>query len=196
MLEKCAISLTNWLVVNGTINEDEKELYVYASQSLFLLMLPVLMAMIIGIILGEVVNSIFLVIPFMMIRKFSGGYHANSSSRCFVYSWIILFVFVYLAVHISWSFILGLITLCASMSLCVFSPIDSENRKLEKEEKEQYKKYIIILNACVSVVIILLILRKQNSIACSLALGIIMTAGLQVPCILGIIKSKVEYYMS
>lgn len=183
MLEKCAVSLTNWLVVNGSINEDEKDLYVYASQSLFLLMLPVLMAMIIGIILGDVGNSIFLVIPFMMIRKFSGGYHADSSSRCFVYSWIILFIFVYLAVNISWSFMLGLITLCAIISLCLFSPIDSENRKLKKKERAQYKKCTIILNVCVGVSIILLLLVKQKTIACSLALGIIMTAVLQMPCI-------------
>ena len=66
----------------NAINEADKELYKYALYSFFLLVSPLILAGVIGFGLGSVKHGVALIFPFVVLRKFSGGYHAH------LYSWI------------------------------------------------------------------------------------------------------------
>lgn len=184
MLEKCAKLLTDWLVVSDVIQKEEKEMYAYAAHSLLLLLLPIFMAAIIGISIGHFLHSIVLILPFMTIRKFSGGYHARNSNLCLVCSWSILFIFIYVSSCITMNVWMGIITMCATGVLWIFSPIDSENRPLEDDEKVRYNKSTIKLTTLFVASIIICCFSNLSSYACSLSMGIVMTASLQIPCIL------------
>ena len=70
-------TVVDWMIRQKVINEKEKELYGYALYSVGLLILPLLFAVGIGFILGSMKSGIALVVPFMILRKYSGGYHAN-----------------------------------------------------------------------------------------------------------------------
>ena len=78
---------------------------------------------------------------------------------------------------------LGICTGIAAVSLIVFSPIDSENRRLDIDEKRRYKKitaFCVILFGLLN--IFSFFLEKHIYTTC-FSIGIILTAGLQVPCI-------------
>ena len=65
----------NWLIKNSAISEENHELYEYAVYSAELLVLPVIMAIVIGWLSGSPVNGVLLIIPFMFLKKYSGGYN-------------------------------------------------------------------------------------------------------------------------
>ena len=184
MMEKCADILAEWLIKSEVIKKEEKEIYVYAAYSLFLSIVPFLMSVTLGIVMGQVLHSVILILPFMLIRKFSGGYHAKNSKKCLAYSWGILFMFTYVACQTTWNTAIGFITILAVIHLCVFSPIDSANRKLAEEEQVEYKKWTILWVLFWVVIMAVLLFLGLYSYANCVALGMIMTAGLQIPCTL------------
>lgn len=182
-MKKRTNTVINWLVQYNVINETEKELYQYGLYSLLLLILPFILASGIGFCLGSMKHGIMLILPFLVIRKFSGGYHAKYLRYCILGSCILLFLSITLSIHMKYDWKLGICTGIAAVSLIVFSPIDSENRRLDIDEKRRYKKitaFCVILFGLLN--IFSFFLEKHIYTTC-FSIGIILTAGLQVPCI-------------
>lgn len=183
-MQRIAEATSNWLENSGVIDKEENELYVYAVNSLLLSISPLLLAGIIGSLLGNFESSIILIIPFIFIRRFSGGYHTKKPWTCFFCSSTLLSVSIYLASIINYNVLLKVITLLSAISIMVWSPIDSTNRRLDIVEKKRFKR----ISTCITGIFLLLVIvfyywdKKEVSICFSI--GIILTAGLQIPCVL------------
>ena len=91
-MQKCAEAVAVWLVRCQVIEEQEKELYCYAMESFVMFWSPMILALLLGTIMGRVKEGILVIIPFMMIRKFSGGYHAKNLWICLTCSSLLLFL--------------------------------------------------------------------------------------------------------
>lgn len=183
MIERCAEAITVWLINNGVIEENEEALYMYATYSFFVSVAPLFIAIIFGILAGQVVHSIIIIIPFMVIRKFSGGYHTKHPWSCMICSSILLLFCIYISSNINWNVGFEIVTIVSIGSLLAFSPIDSENRRLDVSEKTRYRKLTSYLTGLFTVLIAVLYLLKLRSYAICISIGLILTAGLQVPCI-------------
>lgn len=182
-MEKCTDAVVHWMLKSRVIDEEEEELYNYAVYSFFLLIAPIVLAGGIGLCVGSVKHGVALILPFIVLRKFSGGYHAKNLHTCIWKSSLLLLLCIVLSMHLKCDWKLAIATLIASVSLIVFSPIDSENRRLDADEKRRYKKaavfcviFFVLLN------ITLFFLEKYIYTIC-FSVGIILTAGLQAPCI-------------
>ena len=119
-------TVVDWMIRQKVINEKEKELYGYALYSVGLLILPLLFAVGIGFILGSIKSGIALVVPFMILRKYSGGYHAKTFSHCAIGSILLLFLCIKFSMQIKCDWKLLFVTVIASVSLIKFSPMDHE----------------------------------------------------------------------
>lgn len=182
-MEKCTDIVVNWMIRHNAINEADKGLYRYAVHSLFLLVLPLILAGGIGFCVGSVKHGVMLILPFIVLRKFSGGYHAKNLYSCILGSGFLLFLCIIFSMRVKCDWKLAIATVIASVSLIVFSPIDSANRKLDVDEKRIYKKttfFFIILFGLLDIVLFLL--GKYTYTIC-FSVGILLTAGLQVPCV-------------
>lgn len=82
--------IINWLIKSKAIKDDEREQYEYAHKSIVLLISPAIISITIGCIMGIPVDGIFEVMPFLFLRKFSGGYHARHAWTCLVGSSILV----------------------------------------------------------------------------------------------------------
>lgn len=184
MIKKCAEAVSDWLINSGVIAENERELYSYASYSLFLSLSPLLLAFFFGFWMGEIEKSIVLVLPFVFIRKFCGGYHAKNEWSCLLESSLLLYLCIYISSKISYDFYLAFLTLVSMVSIIIWSPIDSENRKLEDIEKKKYKSVTVLLTGLFGILIIIFFLLGKQDTAICISIGIILTAGLQIPCVL------------
>ena len=122
--------------------------------------------------MGSVKHGVALIFPFVVLRKFSGGYHAKNLHTCILGSGFLLFLCIMLSMHVQCDLKLAIATVIASVSLITFSPIDSENRRLDTNEKRTYKKTTVFF----------VMLGKYIYTIC-FSVGILLTAGLQVPCI-------------
>lgn len=130
MIEKCANTIADWLINCEVVKETDKELYSYAVYSILLSLSPLLLAIGFGIGMGCVGRSVMIIMPFVIIRKFSGGYHTKHAWSCLIWSCLLLVLCMVLSFHIKCGWVLALITVGAAVSLICFSPIDNENRVL------------------------------------------------------------------
>ena len=99
-MEKCTDTVVNWMIRCNAINEADKELYKYALYSFFLLVSPLILAGVIGFGLGSVKHGVALIFPFVVLRKFSGGYHAKNLHTCILGSGFLLFLCIMLSMHV------------------------------------------------------------------------------------------------
>lgn len=180
---KCTDTVVDWMIRCDVLQEEEKELYEYAVHSFFLLVSPLIFAGGIGFCMGSIKHGVALILPFMILRKFSGGYHAEKLRTCILGSGFLLFLCIMLSMHVQCDWKLAIATVIASVSLIVFSPIDSENRRLDMDERRTYKKITVF---CVIFFVLLdtiLFLSGKDVYNICFSLGILLTAGLQAPCI-------------
>ena len=187
MICKLSDVIATWLAKTGTIEESEQELYSYAVYSFLFSLAPIVLSITVGMIMDMIIESLLFVLPFVAIRKFSGGFHLKSPTICFfssVSTFIICF-FVIKAI-ITYQVYLPIIiaTILAVIQLMVVSPIDSENRKLSPKEFYVFRKITIIISILFALIFLLLSCIGLEKYACPIGVGIIMTSALQMPVII------------
>lgn len=132
--------IADWLIGQKAISSDERELYAYAVHCLFSLIYPIAFASVVGIISGMIMESIV-----MIIRKFSGGYHADSFGKCLIISSIVIAGALLIGKNIYNGVTLNAFYIAASILLIIFSPIDSINKRLDDDDKMFCKKITIVI---------------------------------------------------
>ena len=126
--------IINWLIKTGALSAEDRELYEYALISTIMLVSPLLLSVAISAIMGSPVNGLILVIPFMTIRKYSGGYHSKRLASCIIESTILLTVMIYISKTMCINIYSYLILIIASIELCIASPIKSDNKDINNEK--------------------------------------------------------------
>lgn len=183
-MHSCAKKLTQWLIKYEAIETEDKELYEYALYSMGITLSPLVIVLIFGLWMEVPIEGVTMVLPFLCIRKYSGGYHAKSAKSCFISSCLLLMLCVWLVTKIEYGVWLGILVLVSVCSIAYFSPIDSENRRLEEDEIQDCKKKAV-LSSCVFVLsrIVFLILGLENLVV-SVSVGLVLSAVLQIPAII------------
>lgn len=184
--------ITTWLIKQEAITEGDRELYEYAAHSFFLAIAPFAYALIIGELTGELKVSLVLVVPFAVIRKYSGGFHAKREWTCVVSSCLLLLGCILVASHLHNSIVFGGLVLLGIVLMIIFSPVDSENRRLEPDEKKLRKREAAILALLFYLIYLILSIFRQERYAVCVGVGVLQTAGLQIPCILQKMTEKVK----
>ncbi|MDD3417358.1 MAG: accessory gene regulator B family protein [Lachnospiraceae bacterium] len=191
MIEKCADAITNWLISYEVVGEKDKELYIYAVYSILLSLSPMLLVIGFGICMGCVVQSVMIMLPSVIIRKFSGGYHTKNAWSCLIGSCFLLIICMVLSSYIKSEIMLALITVGAVGSLIYFSPIDNENRVLGTEEHNRYKRITTVLVMVFLFLDVSFFSFRLNTYFICISIAIILSASLQLPCILSRIVKKI-----
>lgn len=172
-----------WLVEQEAIAEDEQELYEYSVRTFFITAVSVLIGIVIGTLLDGFLPGLVFMIPFMFLRRYSGGYHAKSFGRCMCYSCILLAATFLAAksLHCTEGFVL--LTVVSAISIWLFSPVASTERGLSEAERQENKSVARTILLVYGAIILCLLLLGEEMYAVRLSLGIVLTAVLQIPCI-------------
>lgn len=176
--------ITLWLIRQKTISTEDQSLYEYATYCLLFSFSPLLLVICISVWTDMLKEGILITLPFMCIRKFSGGFHLKSSHICFISSCTLICFLLFLSTIINMGRNLYIAVFCAVISLITFSPIDSTERQLNTKEKNIYKNIIIIITLIYTSTFILLDFFNMHNSAICIALGLILSALLQIPCLL------------
>lgn len=185
MMHKIADAVANWLVKTDAISAEDFALYSYAMYSVMFVSIPLILSIVVGILTNMLLESILFIAPFILIRKFSGGFHLKSPTVCLFVSTGIIAVFLFgirfvlmheiHSVPLVCMFILGIL-------LFIKSPIDTEERKLSERETIVFGKIARIMVIAFWIVVLTLIWLHKYSIAIPISFGIILSGALQLPC--------------
>lgn len=176
-------NITSWLCKQGAVAEEDKELYEYAAYCFLLTSFPLIMALVFSAMIDGVKQYIAMLIPFMCLRQYCGGYHAKKAWICMVLSFLTLVLTVQAAMRDTGGVLHWSLVLLASISIIINSPIESENRRLDEQEKVIYHKKAILMVLFFLVVAIILDLLAFDIYASAMGIGIILVFISQLPCL-------------
>lgn len=174
MFNRAADSMVNKLIEMQIIGAKDYELYRFGIETALLKGIHLISYMILGLLLGRVMELIIFLIAFIPLREYAGGYHAATKLRCYIISCVSI-----LSVLLILRFLPGICYLY-SMYLAVFSgvlllflvPVETKNKPMDDSEKTYYKSkagFVIILLLTLSLFLFMLNLSYYSFI---LALGL------------------------
>lgn len=185
MMHRIADATAYWLVKANAIKSEDRELYSYAMYSFLFAAAPLMLTMVIGIFMHMFLESILFILPFVIIRKFSGGFHLKSPTVCSFVSTGIIIAFLctirFVLNHgIYWP--VAIATVLCAVQLFVKSPIDSDARKLSEREVVIFGR-IARCFVVVGLIFVLIFAWLRNyTVAVPICFGIILSGVLQLPC--------------
>lgn len=158
MINKLSTLITDNLLKAGNISYEEKDLYIYGLFMFFSSTVYFILSGVFGFIFNCLLESYIFFFSFQIIRKYAGGYHASTESRCEIMSTVAILLCIVL-IKISKFYDFNLILLClavlSTVLIAVISPLDTPEKPLSEKEFCYFRrKSLIILFIIMSTVVI------------------------------------------
>ena len=120
MLEKFSRKIAVWLIKSGILENDNSELYGYAIQYLLLIIIPTINFLAYCIATHNNIIGLIILFSFLLIRKYSGGYHCKSSTVCLIFSTIVLIAMVFYANLMNFSPVIIITIILCELELIIY----------------------------------------------------------------------------
>lgn len=175
MLNKLAAHLTDKLVSNGNIRAEEKDLYLYGLFILLSHIMYLFFVSVAGVALNCFFESLVFYISFQFIRRYAGGYHASTETRCEVLSTLSIvscIVLIKLSKTYNMQTVLFIISMISTVCIFLLCPLDNEEKRLTEKERKYFRRISLIILLIIAVTVIVSYLFRFNSfiVPCSLSL--------------------------
>lgn len=164
------------LTENENSNNMNKDVEVisYGVELLLSSIVNLILVLMIGSYLFGVQETIIFTLLFCPIRQFSGGFHANSYLGCTI-GFLVLFMTIGNLINIVnniWYYFLECI-ICIGF-IGIISPIDTENKRLNKQLRDKCRKKIMIILGIefFGIVVFFVLLKNKFLHAATMALVI------------------------
>lgn len=134
------------LIKNEIIDKSLAEIYTYGFEILLSFLTSTFVIIAVGLILHRIISTLTFLIVFILVRRFTGGFHASTYLKCKIFTVSVYLIVIFLSSFCninSWMFlILGATGLCV---ICRLGPIENSNKPLTDKEKIKYRHISIIL---------------------------------------------------
>ncbi len=174
--------ITNRLIRNEVISEDDRDIYQYGMEQLLSTSLMLVAMVILGMALGEGWQCLLLVMAFKAIRIYAGGYHASTQRRCFLLSTLVTIaaLSVIKFFEIDYFICFGLWML-SSVLILVLSPVEALNKPLDEIENMIFRRRTILVWGVEAIIIVVFAFLKLSQISVCIAFAqIVLGASLIV----------------
>ncbi len=165
MINNLSTRLTDKLLSKGSITEDERELYIYGLFMLISQLMYLVLACIFGLLFECFFESIIFYVAFQFIRRYAGGYHATTETRCEILSTLSIIAsigIIKLSKIYDFKTILLFITLVSVVLIFFLCPLDTPEKPLSEKEFKYFRKISWIILLVISSIIIVSYFFKFN----------------------------------
>lgn len=185
MINNLSTHLVDKLISKGNITEDERELYIYGLFISISHLMYLILAIVFGLIFKCFLESIIFYITFQFIRRYAGGYHAATETRCEILSTLSIIAsigIIKLSKIYDFKTTLLIITLISMVIIFILCPLDTPEKPLIEKEFKYFRKISWIILLVISIAIIVSYFFKFNLLfaPCCISLileSILLTAG-------------------
>lgn len=177
MINNLSALLTDKLLAKGSITEDERELYIYGFFMLLSHIMYFVLACIFGILFKCFIESIIFYIAFQFIRRYAGGYHAATETRCEILSTLSIIAsigIIKLSKIYDFKTTLLIITLISMVIIFILCPLDTPEKPLTEKEFKYFRKISWIILLVISIAIIVSYFFKFNLLFAPCCISLIL----------------------
>lgn len=192
--ESCE-SIAKYIAKELELNGDQTKVINYGIVATIQMSICIILVVIFGIIFNVLIESLLISFSMSILRKSSGGVHAESPEKCAVIGTSISVVLAVISQRIQMSmslvYILGVILFTWSFfTIYKLAPVDSKHKPIKSiSKRNRLKKYSIMTVMGYLILIIVLNLILNNSSFIKYALCIYMGTFCQVCSLITIGKS-------
>ena len=145
IMEKLSQSIVGFICRNMQVDDEMAEVYKYGIEILISSLINFLLIFISSMILGDLIAGIVFMTLFILLRSYTGGYHAETYLRC-----NIAFICTYLATYgaaqvisdIKHNIVLtAALLVLAYIPIWIFAPVKNRHKYLS-EEKRRFSRFI------------------------------------------------------
>ena len=183
MINNLSTRLTDKLLTKGSITEDERELYIYGFFMLLSHLMYLVLACIFGLLFKCFIESIIFYVAFQFMRRYAGGYHAATETRCEILSTLSIIAsigIIKLSKIYDFKTILLFITIASMVLIFFLCPLDTPEKPLSEKEFKYFRKISWIILLVISSIIIVSYFFKFNILFTPCCVSLILESVLLV----------------
>lgn len=166
MIQKIVDRIVDRQVKNQSIEQEDINIYKYGYFLLFEVLINVIISLMIGVVFHDIKTVVLFLILYIPLRTYSGGWHADSLWKCTFISNLILVIAEvisnYCIEYVPVIYCVPLMILFG-IYILVVSPVDTESKPLENDERKSYNKKVKIISFLHSIVLILFIFFQNRN---------------------------------
>ena len=164
MIDLLSSKISSKFVEHKIITEDMVDIYKYGVEITISSIIGFILILIIGLIFKSLIQALIFYIIFIILRSFTGGYHASSYLKCnLIFSIVASLVIFFSKAATEVRFSTGIINILFLPALSVFiwlAPIENPNKLIEKKRRIYFKTGSVL--AAVILYILSIILYINN----------------------------------
>ena len=146
MLSKVAPKLTNRLLLSGVINAEEEEIYIYGFELLLSFLFSTAVILAIGIAVQAVLPTIAFLAVFIVLRSYTGGFHARTYAVCSLVTFSVYGVVMLLSHFLTVGYIEYLVMgVIGVVLLVIFAPVKHPNKELTAQDIKRNKIISVVV---------------------------------------------------
>lgn len=165
MINNLSTYIIDELISKGNIAEDERELYIYGLFMLLSHLMYLVLTIVFGLIFKCFLESVIFYIAFQFIRRYAGGYHAKTETRCEILSTLsILCCIVLIKLSKMYDIRIALLSISLVFAVLIFTlcPLDTPEKPLSDKEYKYFRKISWIILSLIIIAIIVSFYFKFN----------------------------------
>lgn len=158
LIHSAAVIITFFLFKNNLIHNKEKRIAIYGFEILFSSILNIVLAIVIGALFHQLIDTIIFVAILIFARSFCGGYHADTYLKCniiFCGNLCLVLILSRLLTGMPIRFFL-LLWLVIFAIITIYAPIENKYKSIDSIQKRIAKKISVILCGIVGTISIML----------------------------------------
>ena len=153
MIVKLSKLITNILLNQKSFSEKDIDIYQYGIEITISSLLNIVLIAIVGLVTKSLISGMIFLSTFILLRQFTGGYHAESYFKCntvLVSTYILVLI---LSKLVCLEFIAGCIILLLGVLVVIFlTPVYNVHKELSRSGYRKSKKISIFLYALIAIV--------------------------------------------
>ena len=162
MIKRLADILTKFICSHINAPPEMADVYRYGFEITISSVLNIILVLCCGIIMGDTIASVVYLFVFILIRIFTGGYHATSYLRCnivMVVSFLLTYALYRVLIGLNTDIrILEAILLANGLPIIIFSLVKNPHKELTPKKAKKFRVISIVIYICLSVLALTAIL--------------------------------------
>lgn len=141
MIHSVALVIADFFISKDVITEEEKEVCAYGMELIISGIISVALVLIIGLITGNICYAVVYNIMMVVIRMYTGGYHADTHAGCnvcYCAAFLISMALLRVQMYINGSVTIWIIALAGYLIIVLNAPLEHHNKKLTMKQKREY----------------------------------------------------------
>lgn len=165
--------------------EERNEIIKYGIERGKVILISTVVALTLGCVTGVLFQSIVFLAAFCLLRRYAGGYHADTQERCYVISFATVAITFWLMKRVQYNITADiLMNIFCLLSILFLAPVENSNRRLEEEERKKYGRKTKVIAITISLLNTFFRWKGYHNIVISiLAAYLVVTISLVLGCI-------------